>query len=147
MANQTLKIYNADEVDIVVGAVLVNSGFADGEFLRVEQESNDTEDVVGTDGEVSVSRTNDQRATFTILLMQTSDANDGLSAYHAAARSAPGMTGAIFPLLVKDKNGRALYETANAWVQRAPDLSFDRTAQTREWTIRGAHFTRFDGGN
>ena len=147
MGNQTLKVYNADEVDIVVGAVLVNSGFADGEFLRVEQESDDTEDVVGTDGEVSVSRTNDQRATITILVMQTSDSNDGLSAYATAAKTAPGMTGAIVPVLIKDQNGRTLMEGANAWVQRSPDRSFDRTAQANEWAIRVAHLTRLDGGN
>jgi len=142
-----LKVYNADEVDIIVGPYLIDSGLADGEFLRIEQESDDTEDVAGTDGEVAVSRTNDQRATATILVMQTSDGNDGLSVLSNLARTAPGMAGAIHPFLVKDKNGRTIHEGQNAWVRRAPDRSFDRTAQTNEWQIRIAHLGRFDGGN
>ncbi len=143
----SLKVYNADEVVVVLGSVLIDSGLADGEFLRVEQDTDDTEDVVGTDGEVAVSRTNDRRATVTILVMQTSSGNDGLSTLSNLTREAAGMTGAILPLLIKDTNGRTLITGANAWVSRAPDRSFDRTAQTNEWKIRVAQLARFDGGN
>jgi len=142
-----LKVYNADEVTIVIGPVLVQSGLADGEFLRIEQETDDTEDVAGTDGEVAVSRTNDRRATATVLLMQTSDSNDGLSTLSALAKEAAGMAGGIVPFLVKDKNGRTLHTAANCWVRRAPDRSFDRTAGTNEWQVRLSHLARFDGGN
>jgi hypothetical protein len=147
MASTKLKVYNADEVDIAVGPVLVDSGFADGEFLRIEQESDDAEDVVGSDGEVSVSRTNDSRANVTILVMQTSDSNDGLSALSALFKTAPGGAGGIVPIVIRDKNGRTLVTGANCWVGRAPDRSFDRTAQANEWKIRVAHLVRFDGGN
>lgn len=141
------KVYNADEVTIAVGPVLVDAGFADGEFLRIEQESDDTEDVCGTNGEVAVSRTNDRRATATIILLQTSNSNDGLSVLSNLARSAPGMAGAIVSFLVRDRNGRTIYSAEKCWVQRAPDPSFDRTAQSREWAIRISHLVRFDGGN
>ncbi len=141
------KVYNPDEMTIAVGPVLIENGFADGEFIRVEQESDDTEDVAGTDGEVAVSRTNDRRATITIILMQTAAANAGLSTLSNLARSAPGMTGAIVPLLIRDRNGATLYTGQNAWVRRAPDASFDRTATGREWQIRVADLIRVDGGN
>lgn len=141
------KVYNADEVTIVVGPALIDSGLADGEFLRIEQESDDTEDVAGTDGEVAVSRTNDRRANATILVMQTSDGNDKLSVLSNLVREAEAMAGGIVPFLVKDANGRTVMEAANAWVSRAPDRSFDRTAQTNEWQIRLANLVRFDGGN
>jgi hypothetical protein len=137
----------SDEVTIAIGPVLVDSGFADGEFLRVEQESDATEDVAGTDGEVAVSRTNDYRATITVLLLQTADANLGLSVLANLARSSPGMAGAIVPSLVRDRNGASLYTAENSWVQRPPDASFDRTAQSREWAVRCARLIRVDGGN
>jgi hypothetical protein len=136
-----------DEVIISLGPVIIDSGFADGEFIRIEQESDDTEDVAGTDGEVTVSRTNDGRATITFLLMQTSIANDGLSTLSNLTRSAPNMAGAIVPLLISDPNGRALFEAANAWVARPPDRSYDRTPQANEWKIRCAKLVRFDGGS
>lgn len=143
----SLKIYNADEVTIAFGPVIIDSGFADGEFLRVEQESDDTEDVVGTDGEVTVSRTNDRRATITVLLMQSSSINDQLSVISTAAKEAPAMAGGVWPLLIKDRNGRTLLTGANCRIQKAPDRAFDRTAQSVEWTIRTARLVRFDGGN
>lgn len=145
MANP--KVYLAGEVIIAVGPVLIDSGYADGEFLRIENESDDTEDVAGTDGEVAVSRTNDRRATITIMLLQTADANQGLSILSNLARNAPGMAGAIVPVLVSDPNGLALHAAENAWVQRPPDVSYDRTATTREWAVRCANLIRNDGGS
>lgn len=147
MANETLKVYTADEIDMAVGPVIIDSGLGDDEFLRIEQESDDTEDMVGVDGEVTVSRTNDRRATFTFIVMQTSDANDGLTALSTLAKTATGMAGGIVPVLVRDKNGRSLFEGANGWVRRSPDRTFGRTAGTNEWQVRVAQLARFDGGN
>lgn len=143
----SLKIFNADEVTMAFGPVLIESGFADGEFCRIEQEADDVLDVVGTDGEVAASRSNDRRATVTFVLMQTASANDGLSVLSNLAKTAPGMAGGVYPLLIKDRNGRAIYEAQNAWIMKAPDVSYDRTATSREWTVRCANLVRVDGGN
>ena len=143
----TLRNYDSKGIIISLGPVLIESGFADGEFLTIEEDSDATVDVVGTDGEVAVSPTNDQRATVTVKLMSTAAANDGLSTLANLARTTPNMIGAVQPLLIKDSFGRALYTGANAWVQKAPSVSYDRPATTREWTIRVAHLVRFDGGN
>ena len=35
------KVYNADEVTLTIAGALIESGYADGEFLRVEQDSDD----------------------------------------------------------------------------------------------------------
>jgi hypothetical protein len=145
MANETLKVYNSDEVIIAVGPVLVESGYADDEFCRIEYESDDTDDVPGTDGEVAVSRTNDMRATITLLLMQTSDASIGLSALSNLTRKAAAMAGAIVPTEVFDPQGSKLYAAENSWVRRPPDVSYGRTAQSREWAIRCAHLNRING--
>ncbi len=146
MAFQT-KVYNSDEVTIVMGFVLINEGFADGEFLRIEQNTEDAQSVVGTNGEVAVSRSNDRRALITILLLQTASANTGLSVLSNLFKLSPNSAGSIVPFLTKDQNGTALYTAANAWVMKPPDVSFDRTAQTREWQIECANLLRVDGGN
>ncbi len=141
-----LKIYDPDEITIVMGPVLITSGLADGEFVRVEQESDTFADVVGTDGEVARSKTNDRRATITFMLMQTSDFNDQLSALSALDKSTSGGAGVV-PLFIRDRQGRAIYAAENAWIQKDPDVSFDREATAREWTIRTDNLVRFDGGN
>jgi hypothetical protein len=146
-ALDSLKTYNADEVAITLGPVIMDRGFAEDEFIRIEWDTTDTEDTVGVDGEVTVSRTNDRRATVTVILSQTSDINDQLSVLNNLARSAPGMTGAIQPFALKDLNGRTLYASQNAWVMSSPSASFARTAQPREWQIRCANLVATVGGN
>jgi hypothetical protein len=141
------KVYNADEIQMAFGPVLIESGLGDDEFCRVEQESDDTEDVVGVDGEVTVSRTNDRRATITFLVMSSSISNDGLTTLSNLVKTAPGMAGGVHPVVIRDPNGRTIMEGANAWIRRAPDRSFARTANVNEWQIRVANLVRNDGGN
>jgi hypothetical protein len=140
------KSYNADEVTLSLGQTLIEAGFADGEFLRIEQQTEDFVDVVGSDGEVAVSRTNDRRATITVLLLQTSDGNDILSALRTLSVQGTGLAGAV-ALYIRDRNGRSLYEADTCWIQKPPDVSLDRSATVREWTLRVDRLERVDGGN
>ena len=146
MAFET-RVYNPEEMLIIVGPVLITSGLADGEFLRVEGEADDVQDVAGADGEVAMSRSNDRRATVTLILLQTAAANQGLSVLSNLARNAPNMAGAAVPFSARDGNGLTRYAAENAWVMKPPDASFDRTAQPREWPIRCANLLRNDAGN
>jgi hypothetical protein len=146
-ANDTIKVYNADEVVVTLGPAIIDSGFGEDTFVEIAQATDDTEDAVGVDGEVTVSRTNDRRADVTFTLMQTSDHNDTLSVLSNLARNAPGMTGAIQPFVIKDLNGRALYTGQNAWVAAPPPVTYGRKATERAWKIRVANLVRVDGGN
>ena len=139
--------YNADEVVISFGSVLINSGYADGEFLTIEMDSDTSVDVAGTDGEVCVSRTNDRRATITVKLLQSSKINDQLSALYNLFVNNYSSGGGIVPLMIKDLNGNSVYTAAHAWISKPPDVSYDRSATSREWTIRVAHLVRTDGQN
>lgn len=141
-----MKVYDPDQMSLSVGGIAVEKGFADGEFLRIEQEADDFEDVAGTDGEVTRSKTNDRRATVTFILMQSAEANDLLSALSNLDRNTPNGAG-VGPLLIRDRSGRAIYTAEKSWIRRPPDASFDRTATSREWTVRCADLIRTDGGN
>jgi hypothetical protein len=141
-----LKIYDANEVSVVICNIPIESGFADGEFVTIEQESNDFEDVVGTDGEVTRSKTNDQRATITVKLMQSSDANAALSALNNLDK-ATGNGAGVGVLLIRDKQGTSLYQASKCWIAKPPDVPFDKTGTAREWMIRCADLKRLDGGN
>lgn len=142
----SMKIYNADEITVVFGPVIISSGFADGTFVEIEQESDDFTDVVGAAGEVTRNKTSDRRATVTLTLMQTADANDALSVINNLDRNTDGAAG-VNPLVIRDRNGRALYEAEQAWIQAPPTATFDREATERAWVIRCANLVRFDGGN
>lgn len=141
-----MKVYDADQVTIMIAGLLIDSGYDDGEFLRIEPEAPDFVDKVGTDGEVTRSKTNDRRATVSVILMQTSIGNAILSALNNTDRV--GQNGAgVGPFLVRDKQGTSLYAGPECWISQPPTVSFDREPTAREWTIRVANMERFDGSN
>jgi len=121
-------------------------GFADGDFLTITNETDAFTSVVGTDGEVSRSKTNDRRATVEIVLMCTSPTNDLFSAIHLADLAAPGGAG-VGALLVTDLNGSSLYTAGAAWIMKAPDVTYGREANERTWTLQVDKLIEFTGGN
>ncbi len=141
----SFKIYDADQVTLNVVGIPITSGYADGEFLRVEKETDDFTDVVGTDGSVTRSKTKDERATITVVLMQTADSNAVLAALSLVDRAAPNGAG-VGALFIRDRQGTSLYEADELWISKSPDATFDREATSREWTFRVAKLRDFTGG-
>lgn len=140
-----VREYDPDQV-LVYFAGRRLQGFADGEFITVAQDSDGFGDVVGTDGEVSRSKTNDRRAVATVKLMQTSDSNDFLSTVHQSDLDAPNGAG-VGTFIMQDLSGRTLVHDDAAWVQKFPDTSNDRTSKGVDWAIRLPSPTRVVGGN
>jgi hypothetical protein len=128
------KIYNADEVSFTFSGVPCTSGWADGEFVKIEQNEDAFTIVVGTDGEVARSKTNNKTARVTLTLLQTSDYNKILATIHEADKATAGGTG-VLPLLVKDNNGLATFAAKSAWIVKAADVTYDRGATSREWVF------------
>ena len=145
MAQGDMRVYDSDQVFCSVAGVPI-SGFADGEWLRIERETAKFDDVVGTDGEVTRSKTNDDRATITVRLMQSSPTNDLLSAIHLSDANTPGGVG-VGPFLLIDRQGTTLVNAEKCWISKEPNISLDRTATEREWTIRCAKLISFHGSN
>lgn len=140
-----MREYDPTQITVSFAGIVVE-GYADGEFVRIERDTDDFQDVVGTDGEVSRARSSDLRATVTIILMQTSPSNALLSALRQADLDNPGGAG-VGPLVIRDRLGTSIHRSDQAWIAKAPDVSYDRTPTPREWKIRCARLTGVDGGN
>jgi len=139
------KVYDPKSVVIVFGPVLV-TGFADGTFLSVDFNEDAFSLQMGTDGEGTRSKTNNESATITFTLMQSSQANTLLSALHGLDLLSPSGDG-IVPLLIKDLNGDSLYSAETAWIRKRPTSEFGREAGPREWTIETDNLAAVVGGN
>jgi hypothetical protein len=139
-------VYDPNEVSIVVCGIPITGGFAEDTFIEISQDSNDFDDVVGADGDVTRSKTNDRRATITLTLMQSSEANALLSALSNIDRKQSNGAG-VGPLMIKDNQGTALFAGEKSWIAKPPDAAFAKKAGPRAWTIRVADLERFDGGN
>lgn len=143
----SLKRYDAAQVTMVFMGILIDSGFADGEFLTIEQSAPDYEVVVGTDGQVARSRTNNRHAVIKLKLMHTSDGNGFLGALsNAGLLAANGAD--IGPMLVRDRvSGTCMYTAANCWIAKPPDVSYDNKVTMREWTLECDELVRVDTGS
>lgn len=141
------KVYDANEVTVNFAGIDLDSGFADGEFVRIEEEPQ-FEAVVGSDGEVTRSKSNQNLATVTIILMQSSSGNAAMSVIHNLDRS-EGAGAGIGTLLIRDRQGLSVFSSESAWITKMPDESFDRTATSREWILNAVMnpASRVVGGN
>lgn len=139
-------VYDPNEVTVTVCGIPISGGYADDTFVEVDQDTDDFTDVAGVDGDVTRSKTNDHRATITITLMQSSEANALLSALSNIDKKASNGAG-VGPLLIKDNQGTTLFAGEKSWIAKAPTASFGKQAGPRAWKIRCADLQRFDGGN
>lgn len=129
------KIYNPSEVTITFSALPFEGGFASDEFVSWSWDSNIANDVVGVDGEVSVSTNNDARATVTLKLMQTSDLNRVLAQLGNLKRRGGGALGIGPFALVVGGTGETL-TAPESWIMKWPDGALGGSAGPREWQIR-----------
>lgn len=142
-----VKIYDANAVTIIVGIIPIESGFADGEFARIEQ---DEQFVIynSADGEVARSKTNMKSARVTIILAQTSSSNAALSLLHTTDITVDNGAGVV-PLVIRDRQGLSVFNAVSSWIVKYPDESYDKEVTTREWTFDAVvtPASRFVGGN
>lgn len=140
------KSYDADQVTVNFAGIPIDSGLADGEFVRIEKVNPDYNAVEGTDGEVTVSKTNSKLYRVFIRLMQSSDGNARLSAIRTLGLAGSNLAGAG-PLFINDRNGTTVFIASKAWIAKPPDQSFDREAKEREWELGAVEDVSIVGGN
>ena len=139
----SVKSYDPAQVQAILAGILI-SGYADGTFITVARDNPSFNSIVGSDGEGARAKSNDQSATITVTLLQTSASNDSLSAL-AALDEASG--DGIGPFLLKDDSGRTLLQAETAWIEKPADSEFAREISNREWVIKTDKLTGLTGGN
>lgn len=142
----TFKVYDSNEVTVVFGPVVIDNGLGENEFVSIEPAPDKFTMVVGADGSVTRSKSNNHTAVVKITLMQSSDINFRLSTIHNLDLVAPNGAG-VLPLLVRDRQGTTLHSGAEAWIVQAPTNTFDKVATPREWVLHVAKLSGVTGGN
>jgi len=127
--------YHPKATVIDVGGPLIDSGWAPDEFITAEPVSDSVDDEVGTDGEVAVSVSNDNRWDVTIKLMQTSVHNKVLEQLWNVRKRSSGTLG-LFPFLLRNKNTGETLTSTDAYIKAPPSLSYGKKSGVREWKIR-----------
>ena len=137
-----VKTLDPKKHSIIFGSPI--KGFADGTYINIEPSSDVWARTTGADGLTTRVRQNDDTATITITLMQSSDSNDILSAILTADK----LSGAgIIPILIKDNSGRSVFSAPEAWIAAKPAQGAGKDVENREWVIHTGEAFDFIGGN
>lgn len=121
--------YAAHQVAIVVGGAVI-TGFADGDFVSADHDTDESEAIEGADAYISMSsRPPDRLGTIEITLAQTSLANNELQALTA--------TGLSVPVQVFNPQGGELASMPQARLKKGPPVKYGKSAGSRAWTFHG----------
>lgn len=140
-----VRNYDPNRLVMNFAGIIIDSGYADGTFLSIEQGADDYSVKVGADGEVVRTKMNNATATVTFTLQQTSVANTALAALRTLGRATSNGAD-VGPLFIQDLNGAALYTASKAWIVGPPGVEFGQESTNREWRILAADLVRLDGG-
>ena len=126
-----LGLYGADQVYVVWGPLKLE-GKGPDTFCKVARNKKAFALKVGADGEGARSRILDKSGKITVTLQQTAQVNALLAAAELADEKAPNGS-SIFPLMVKDYGGNALWIGEKTWLTGPADGEMAAEAGTREW--------------
>lgn len=142
-----MKVYNADQVKIIVAGFPVDTGMGSDECARIEKDEDDVTTSSSIDGEGTVSVTNNGWHTVTLTCKKTSAMNARLSALHKAGRiTAQGIL--VFPIAIVDAGSNGdLFVSHQAVMLRLPDEAYGREVQEVEWAFKVDNPERFIAGH
>jgi hypothetical protein len=138
-----MKSFNPLQVSVIVGTKAL-TGWAKGTFINASMDEDAFTKKVGTDGEVTRSKSNNNTGSIIITLDQASASNDYLSGLALLDRASGG--GAV-PVLIRDANGTTLISAESAWVKKMPDVEISNESLDREWILDCGSLEYFVGGN
>lgn len=144
MASSETGTYDPSLITLSVAGIVLG-GFAEDEFVTVEQNAKRFEHKVGVLGDVARSRVLDRSALCTITLLGTSASNDDLSALATSDDNTPN-GGGIGAFVLRDRGGTTLLQAADCWIEEVPPVAMARTIPDRVWKIRIAKLNSFTVG-
>lgn len=127
------KTYDPEQVSLSIGGSLI--GFDE---VTIEFDEDQNTFAAGTQGEVTRTKNVNRLALWTVLLPQTHNSNDILSAL--------AITDATFVCSILDLSGTALAMTPEAAIVKRPPISRAKESGQNSWTFRGKT-ELFVGGN
>lgn len=137
-----LPVYTSREVSVAWSGQKLD-GLAPDSFVSFSLNSDLTDEEVGADGQVNISRLPDSTGTCTLSFQQNSNANLILSGILLAQQNSP--TFIVGSLTIVDPSGSVLALLTNAHIKTAPEVTLGSTATgaTRDWLFycEGMNFT------
>lgn len=132
--SEDVKNYALSEVTCNFMGVPIESGFGDGDAIRIEPASPSFTSKVGADGSIVRCATGNKLYRVLINLLKTSDGNQVLSAIHNFDIRTSNGSG-IGPLLVRDRLGTSIFQAGKAWIVTSPAQAYGAEVGNNEWEL------------
>lgn len=140
----TLANYSPNDVTITVAGLYSVTGFAEGTFVRISKDTQQTTSTRAMDGTIARVKSPDTGWKVEITLAQSSSSNDILSLFWNIDKVTDM---GKFPIMVKDGSGSTMFMASTAWVEDIPDIVFSNQMETRTWKLAATEATVNIGGN
>lgn len=127
-----LKTYSPQAVRVAYGGFPI-TGFADGEFLNITLNSDLTDEVIGAQGDVAITKIANYTATITLTLLQNAESNIYLMGMYSAMQRADDIARAN--MTIRDPSGSMLYECRDVHIKRATDVVLADGQNSKQWTL------------
>lgn len=137
--------YSASQVTVAFNGIPV-TGAGPGTFVAWARNEESASLQVGSQGDSTISKSNNRSGRVTLTLLQSSASNSALSQMSQLFETGPAGSG-IGPLLVKDMSGTTVISAENAWVVKPADGEFSNEGTTREWVLETDYLQVFNGAN
>ncbi len=141
-----MKVYSASEITFNFAGIPLDSGRGDDEFCAITKVEDTFTYKAGVDGEGTRSESKNSYHKVTLTMMRTSSGNAILSAIHNGDMAVPGGLG-IAPIMVRDRQGTSTFVAAEAWIEKIPDNTYAKEANTVQWVFGCHQPVNFVGGN
>jgi hypothetical protein len=127
-----IKTYSPKAVGINWGGVPFY-GFADGEFVTITPNSDLTDEVVGAQGDVALTKIANSTGTVTVTLLQNAETNLYLSNIYAAQHEANDIVRENMTIV--DPSGSTLYECRDTHLKTAAAVTLSDGQNAKTWTF------------
>lgn len=140
-----MKNYSPSDWQIVFKGHLV-TGFATSTFLKVSRNAESAKMSPGGTGEQVLVRMLDHSGKVEITLQRESQSNDVLSGFLAAFEAGLTVGAGVGEFIAKNINSTSVAASANAAIEKAPDMEGATDASNVVWSILLDDVTIFNGG-
>lgn len=127
-----VRTYAPQEVKIAWGGFPI-TGFADGEFVTITPNSDLTDEVIGAQGDVALTKIANWTGTVTFTLLQNADCNVYLSNLYFGQQKAKDIIREN--LTITDPSGSTLYDCRDAHMKTAAPVTLGDGQNSKTWTF------------
>jgi hypothetical protein len=125
-------VYSPDVLTCTFAGINIAQGLGKGGFLKITQPDPNWTYTPGIGGEGVFNHKATRQIEVEVTLLQTSEANALLSAYHIASEAADGLPGIFY---FEDRKGTSKIASPDAVLEKLPDESYGEEADDVTWKI------------